>query len=167
MKKTALITALALLTVGLVFSAPPSFAGKAGQQTLPAPDFSLRDIAGNEYRMSQFRGRPVLLIFGTTWCPNCRTQIPENKKLHERYANRGLVFFNVNILESREKAASFSKKWKLPYPTLVDAKGNVAEMYRVVGVPMRILVDSRGNITCISCRNLEEKIKQALAVSGK
>jgi peroxiredoxin len=167
MKKIVLGSVVALIMTGLIFSGDPSFAQKAGQQTMAAPDFNLRDLSGREIRMSQYRGKPVLLIFGTTWCPNCRTQIPENKKLYERYAGRGLVVFNINILESREKAASFARKWKLPYPTLVDVNGKVAEMYGVVGVPMRFLVDSEGNITCMSCRNLEEKINQALAVSRK
>ena len=56
----------------------------------PAPDFTLKDLKGKTFRMSAQRGKPVLIFFGTTWCPGCRAEIPKYKKVYETYSPKGL-----------------------------------------------------------------------------
>ena len=111
-----------------------------------ASDFALKDLQGKIFRLSAQRGKPVLIFFGTTWCPGCRAEIPVYKKVYETYAPRGLEVIYVNIMEPAKKVQRFAQANSLPYRTLLDEDGSVANAYNVVGVPMIILVDKGGNI---------------------
>jgi len=72
------------------------------------------------------------------------------KNLYEKYARRGLKFIYIDINESPERVARFAKQNSFPYLVLVDADGNVANDYNLIGVPTLILVDKKGNIISIS-----------------
>jgi peroxiredoxin len=122
------------------------------QEKIPAPDFSLKDIQGKTFTLSSQRGNPVVIFFGTTWCPACRGEMPFYKAVYEKYARRGLKFLYIDINESTERVARFAKQNLFPYLVLVDSDGNVASEYDLIGVPTLILVDKRGNITDISHR---------------
>jgi peroxiredoxin len=115
-------------------------------QYTPAPDFALKDLKGKTFRLSALRGKPVLIFFGTTWCPGCRAELPNFKEVYETYAPRGLEVIYINIMEPAKKVARFVQAHSLPYRTLMDEDGNIANKYNVVGVPMIILVDKNGNI---------------------
>lgn len=111
-----------------------------------APDFTLRDLEGGPFRLSDQRGKPVLLVFGTTWCPSCQEEIPHLKDIYARYAGRGLVIANIHIQESRDKVSRHAEKNGLPYRSLLDENGAVAELYGIRGVPALILLDETGRI---------------------
>jgi peroxiredoxin len=111
-----------------------------------AQDFMLKDLGSQKFLLSEQQGKPVLLIFSTTWCPTCRTEIPHYKKIHETYGGRGLVVANIDIQETRDKVSRFTEKHQLPYRVLLDETGRVSEAYRIVGVPTMILIDREGRI---------------------
>jgi thiol-disulfide isomerase/thioredoxin len=106
----------------------------------------LKDLEGRQFRLSDQRGKPVLLIFGTTWCPACREEIPHLKDIYARYANRGLIIANINIRESQDKVTRYAGKNELPYRSLLDENGTVSERYGILGVPSLILLDEAGMI---------------------
>ena len=142
-----LICILFALSLGQCKSNAPS-----KQETAAAPDFSLKDIQGKTFKLSSQRGNPVVMFFGTTWCPACRGEMPVFKSIYEKYAGRGLNFLYIDINESTERVARFAKQNSFPYRVLVDTDGNVANDYNIIGVPTLILVDKGGNITDISHR---------------
>ena len=112
----------------------------------PAPDFVLKDIQGKTFRMSAQKGKPVLIFFGTTWCPGCRAEIPVYKKVYETYKARGLETIYINIMEPAKKVARFAQSNALPFRVLLDEDGTVANRYNIIGVPMIMLVDKDGNV---------------------
>ena len=126
----------------------PGFFSK--QDKVLAPDFSLKDIQGKTFKLSSQRGNPVIMFFGTTWCPACRSEIPRYRDLYDKYAQRGLKFLYIDINESTERVARFSKQNLFPYLVLVDESGNVANDYNIIGVPTLILLDKEGNIVTVS-----------------
>lgn len=138
----AALTILAMLSCSEAPQSPVATKTAEGK----AQDFMLKDLSGGKFLLSEQRGQPVLLIFATTWCPTCRTEIPHYKKIHETYAGRGLVVANVNIQESGDKVSRFAEKYQIPYKVLLDETGRVAEAYRIVGVPSMILIDREGRI---------------------
>ncbi|MCK9365026.1 MAG: TlpA family protein disulfide reductase [Syntrophales bacterium] len=145
----ALVVAVA--AAWIVVAAPGWFANQRATvadevRGEPAPDFVLKDLAGSSFRLSEQRGKPVLLVFGTTWCPACREEIPHLKEIYARYAKRGLVVVNIDIRESRDKASSYAEKNNLPYRLLLDEDGAVAESYGIRGVPSLILLDDAGRV---------------------
>jgi cytochrome c biogenesis protein CcmG/thiol:disulfide interchange protein DsbE len=109
-----------------------------------ARDFVLKDLSGKKFLLSETRGKPVLIIFSTTWCPTCRSEIPFYKKIHDTYAARGLVMINVDIQEQLDKVSRFAERYQLPYRVLLDDEGLVAKAYQIVGVPTMILLDQNG-----------------------
>jgi peroxiredoxin len=109
-----------------------------------ARDFVLKDLSGSKFMLNEQRGKPVLIIFSTTWCPTCRSEIPRYKYFHDAYAGRGLIVVNIDIQESRDKVSRFADKYQLPYRVLLDETGLVAEAYQIVGVPTLILIDQNG-----------------------
>ncbi len=120
-----------------------------------APDFILNDLAGRTFRLSDQRGKPVLLIFSATWCPSCREEIPYLKRIHAAYAAKGLEVVNLDIQEPRERVSRFTTTQKIPYRTLLDTTGDVAVAYGVQGIPNLVLIDGRGIIVCRQCTSLE------------
>lgn len=102
-------------------------------------DFSLPDLEGRAARLKDFRSKTVLYIFGTTWCPSCRAEIPHFKDIYGTYGTRGLEVLYVNIMESREKVRRFVQRYRIPYRTLLDERGEFADAVGVRGVPTMIL----------------------------
>jgi len=152
-KKILLVLAILLvcflfaLSLGQCKSDTPS-----KQEKAEAPDFSLYDIQGKIFKLSSQRGNPVVMFFGTTWCPACRGEMPFYKDLYKKYAGRGLKFLYVDINESTERVARFAKENSFPYRVLVDSDGSVANDYSIIGVPTVILVDEKGKVLGVSHR---------------
>ncbi len=145
---------------------PSSREGKnrtgGGERESIAPDFAIKNLQGQDIRLSQYRGRVVLLLFTTTWCGYCRAETPYLKDLHTRYGPQGLVILNVDIQESRDKVAAFARRNDLPYETLLDSEGDVMQQYGVRGVPFKVLIDRAGQIVCWNCRSLDALLEQAV-----
>jgi peroxiredoxin len=139
---TGVMVLLIFGTLSCTDTKQPPVVPKAAEGT--ARDFFLKDLSGRKFMLSEQRGKPVLIIFTTTWCPTCRTEIPRYKKIHDTYAARGLVLINIDIEESPDKVARFADKHQLPYRVLLDDKGLVAQAYQVVGVPTMMLIDPNG-----------------------
>jgi peroxiredoxin len=125
----------------------------------PAPDFSLKDLKGQDVSLGSFRDCPVLLVFGTTWCPYCREEIPRIKEIFKKGKEKKLEVLNIYINEPEAKVSAFASKYELPYPVLLDKDGQVAERYQVRGVPTLVLLDRQGNVACYQCRNLDVMLK--------
>jgi len=149
MHKNSIVLALVFF---LVLAAPAASRGQYipnapfKPQVFAAPDFTLKDLQGKTFRMSAQRGRPVLIFFGTTWCPGCRAEIPKYKKVYEEYSPKGMEVIYINIMEPARKVAKFAKANALPYRTLLDEDGSVGAAYNAIGVPMMILVDKDGSV---------------------
>jgi peroxiredoxin len=128
-----------------------------------APGFVLKDLNGKPFRLSDFKGkRPVLIIFGATWCGFCREEIPHFKAIHAAYAKQGLEIVNIDSQESKERVTKFASKYELPYRVLLDEDGTVAGIYEIPGVPVMVLVDKNGNIVCRMCQRVEPIIESLL-----
>jgi peroxiredoxin len=129
-----------------------------------APNFSLKDLQGKVFRLSNHRGKPVLIFFGTTWCPSCRGELPFYKEIYETYPKRGLEVTYINIMEPREKVAKFAKTNSLPFKILLDEDGEVATSYAVVGVPTLVLIDKEGKIIKVTHSTADLPLKKLLPV---
>lgn len=127
-----------------------------------APEFSLIDLNGDTIRLSDYRGKVVLLVFSTTWCPHCIKEIPHLKKLHNEYHSTGLEILHIDVQEGKEKVGAFADKHSLPYKVLLDEKGTVASAYGVRGIPTTFLVNKEGIILCRACRSLDTLLNSLL-----
>jgi len=110
----------------------------------PAPDFTLPDLGGDSLRLSDFRGRVVLLVFWATWCPACRAQMPAIRNAYEELEDQGFVAIGVNMREDSKHVVAFVKEHRLNFPVAIDNEGRVIQRYRVWGVPSNFLIDREG-----------------------
>jgi peroxiredoxin len=131
-----------------------------------ASDFTLSDLDGRVVKLSDYKGRIIVLYFMCTWCTDCRSAIPGLKDIYARYGAKGLILLNINVMESREKMTAYAKKHSLPYPTLLDRDGNVSRSYGVVGVPVKLLINRDGRIICWNCRSFDNLLEKQFERTG-
>jgi peroxiredoxin len=132
-----------------------------GQAENTASDFTLPDLQGEQVSLGSFNGNQnVLLVFGTTWCPYCVTEIPEINQLHNELGS-GLKILSVYVQEKASKVQQFAEKKGVQYEVLIDQPGDVARAYGVRGIPAVFFIDKSGVIRHSSTGALDlEKIRE-------
>jgi peroxiredoxin len=112
-----------------------------------APPFKLLAIDGKEIALESFaKDKVTLLVFGATWCPSCRHEIPILKEYYNDLKDDGLKILSIDIQESKKKVNSFVKKNRINYPVALDSNAEAARLYKVVGIPLNIILDKNGVI---------------------
>lgn len=112
----------------------------------PAPDFQLDQLNGPSTKMSNYRGKVVLLNFWATWCTPCIKEMPEIQAAYEKLKDEGFVVLALNFGEETEKAEKLVKEMGLTFPILLDREVEVAERHRVVSLPVTFFIDPNGVI---------------------
>lgn len=140
---------------GIKLGAAGGTAAKIGE---PAPEFTLLDSGGNVVRLSDFRGKTVVMNFWATWCSPCRKEFPELIKLYNRNVDRGLVVLGVDLQESPDIVRSFLNEFGATYPVVIDTKGDVAARYRLLGLPTTYFIDGDGIVRAQHVGELTEAI---------
>lgn len=110
-----------------------------------APDFAFEDLEGNLVRLSDLRGKPVLLNFWATWCPPCRKEIPDLQKFHDEYGDR-IVLLGINWGEDVAEVQRFLERYGATYTNLMDKNGKFFVLYRLTGLPTSYWIDEEGII---------------------
>jgi peroxiredoxin len=108
-------------------------------------DFTLADLHGKPWRLSELRGRVVLVNFWATWCPPCRKEMPDLEALYARFQDRGLVILAISD-EDAGKVSAFLATRKISYPVLLDPGRKVNGLFRVDGIPKSYVYDRDGRL---------------------
>jgi cytochrome c biogenesis protein CcmG/thiol:disulfide interchange protein DsbE len=133
-----------------------------------APDFELTTLNGDRVRLSDFRGKAVLLNFWATWCAPCRREIPWFIEFQKEYGPKGLRIIGVSMDEGgRDAIASFVRRTGIDYPVLLGDT-HVSSLYGGLEVlPTTYYISPRGNVVAlvngvIRKAEVERDIKEAL-----
>ena len=112
-----------------------------------APDFTLSTLDGGVIQLSGFKGKVILLDFWTEWCGPCKIAAPTVISLYNKYKDKGLRVFGVNLddIKDIEKVRSYVKNEGVPYPILLEGFP-AASKYDVSGIPKFVLIDKDGKI---------------------
>ncbi len=121
-----------------------------------APDFSLQTPDGETYRLSDLRGRAVLINFWATWCGPCRVEMPLLQERYTRYSPN-LIVLGVDNNEPAEMVADFQIELGLTFPLLVDPGAEVNQLYRVRGYPSSYFIDAQGVVRVVHIGVMTER----------
>jgi peroxiredoxin len=109
-----------------------------------APDFLLQNMEGDEVRLTDFRGQPVVLNFWATWCLPCRKEMPQFVHAYDDYSEEGLVIIAVNQQESESIIRPFVEDYGVEFPMLIDRDGEVGDEFHILGMPETFFIDRNG-----------------------
>ncbi len=110
----------------------------------PAPQFELTGLDGKTYKLSDFKGKPVMINFWASWCPPCRAEMPTLQAAYKEYEAQGFVILGVNLNESEVAINSFKEKTGITFPILIDKDDHVSRLYDIVPLPTSYFVDKNG-----------------------
>lgn len=136
-----------------------------------APDFMLPTIDGKQVKLSDLRGKAVLVNFWATWCGPCKLEIPWFLDLQKQYGSQGLVILGIAMDDNPDVVPKFAQEMKIDYPILIGNE-QVAEQYGgVEGLPQTFYVGRDGKIVrkvagVISHSDVEDGIKEALGTTS-
>ena len=151
-----LLLSMAFLLIGsgwIWVSAPSAGSTTAGKIPAPqkgflAPDFTLKNINGENITLSDYRGQPVLINLWATWCPPCRAEMPDMQQAYERYNEQGFTILAINATNQDNLSAveDFILEHELTFPVLLDTQGDVSRLYQLRSLPTSFFVDAEGII---------------------
>ena len=125
------------VTTGMA-GAAPTLVGK------DAPDFVLKSLDGRNLRLSEYRGRVVLVSFWARWASDSREELPALDRINTTYQRAGLVVLGVSVDEDAHRAREFADAMKVRYPILLDTSPDIGRVYMLDRMPVTVLVDRSG-----------------------
>ena len=114
-----------------------------------APDFLLERLDSGEIRLSELRGRPVVLNFWATWCSPCRKEMPQLIKAYDSLQDQGLVVIGLNLQEGKSIVRPFADDFGIKFPIAIDHDGEVGDRYRLLGLPTTFFIDRNGVVRSV------------------
>jgi len=145
-KKINLIITIVIL---FTFSAI-SFVSFAKIRTEAAPDFVLKSASGKNIRLSELKGRIIMLNFWATWCGPCAEEIPHLIKIHNSLDPYDFELLGINLDEDQSKAIHLANKLNVNFPILFDVEKDVSKSFSVDAMPTTIIIDRSGKIRHIN-----------------
>jgi peroxiredoxin len=131
-----------------------------------APAFKTVGLDDKPIDLASHVGKDVILLdFWATWCGPCVQAMPEVDGVAEKFADRGLVFYAVNVAEDAETITEFLKTSKLEVPVAMDADGKITESYGVEGIPQTVLIGKDGKVQVVHVgfsENLADELSQQI-----
>ena len=112
----------------------------------PASDFHVTDLNGEALSLEQYRGQVVLLDFWATWCPPCIAEMPNVKKVYEKYKDQKFQIVGISLDRSKEPLTAYIEKEGLTWLHYWDNIGKVSNLYKVQAIPSTFLIDGEGVI---------------------
>ena len=122
-------------------------------------DFALEDINGVKHRLSDYRGKWVVVNYWATWCPPCLDEIPELVDFHEEHKDKGAVVLGISFEEvGIKKLRQFTEEYFINYPILRSTPGPSGELGEIPGLPITYLISPNGEIAARQVGSVTAKL---------
>ncbi len=112
----------------------------------PAPDFVLKTYDGRTVRLSDYRGKVVLVNFWASWCHECSKEAPAVEAVWEKYRDKGVMVIGPAYMDQPDESMAFVAKYGLTYPVGLDVQGRIYQLYHVKGIPETFVIDRNGTV---------------------
>ncbi len=125
-----------------------------------AEDFELTDINEEIHRLSDYRGKVVVVNFWATWCPPCRFELPSMERLWQAAKKEDVIMLGINVGEDADTIFTFTTDYPVSFPLLMDRDSSVTKRYKVLGIPTSYIIDPKGYIVyrAVGTREWDEKM---------
>jgi len=120
-----------------------------------APVFTAVDVTGGTVDLAALRGRPVWLVFGATWCSNCRAEVADIEAVAAARGD-GVTVVAVYVGESADTVADYAARLGLTYAQVADPATELGSAYKVMGIPSHVFIDAAGIIREVRVGGLSE-----------
>ena len=145
---------MAATTVWAQFGPEPDFDSKYATELVKAgvqaPDFKMKTIDGKTFKLSQLKGKTVVLDFWASWCPDCRKDAPEVVRMYKEYAPQGIEFVGVSMDTDVEAWRKACEQFGIAYTQVSELKKfketDIAKAYGVKWIPSMVVVDKEGKV---------------------
>ncbi len=115
----------------------------------PPPDFTVLDAQGNEVKLSDLIGKPIVLNFWASWCPLCKEEMPEFDSVYKGMGD-GVIFMMVDLVDGRretmELGAEYVANQGFSFPVYYDTQGEAGTVYGISSIPTTIFIDTDGYV---------------------
>lgn len=138
----------------------------ANEADIAKADFTLKDLNNKKWTLSQLRGKIVLVNFWATWCPPCRTEMPNLDLIYTHFATEGLVILSITD-ENPFTVNSFLQGKNYHPPVLIDSGGAVHKQFHITGIPQTFVFDRDGKLTGVAIdQSTQRQFLSLLAQAG-
>jgi thiol-disulfide isomerase/thioredoxin len=128
-------------------SLPPNYAGSIGNKPAPAPDFKLMGIDGNNLKLSDYKGKVLIVDFWATWCPPCRKGIPDLIELKRKYGANGFEVIGVSVdTDTKGDVIPFVQQNGINYPVVYGDTDVTDRFGGINSIPSSFVIDKNGII---------------------
>lgn len=131
---------LALLGLGLIQRSAPALA--SGN----APAFELKSFEGQDFNLTNLRGKAVVLNFWASWCQPCRDEAPMLQKAWDENKGADLIVLGVDYVDTEPEAKKYLAEFKITYPNGPDLQTRISQAYRITGVPETYFITREGKL---------------------
>ncbi len=157
-----------LVATMIGYTALSPIEGKGGVRIgQAAPEFELTDLDGNAVRLSDYRGRTVVLNFWATWCRVCQAEMPHVEKFYQEHREGEVAVLSVNATTQERNpgvVGEYADKRELSFPIVLDDRGDAVNGYGVTAFPTTYVIDPSGNVKsrylgAFSYENMKKAVK--------
>ena len=127
------------------------------QDVISAYDFVAYDMNGNEVRLSDCYGKPIVLNFWSTWCNHCKIELPLFEKAYKENPDITFIMINITASDRKDLVENLINKNGYTFTVWLDENGEAMEDYRVSSIPATYFIDKNGNIVNHTVGEMDEE----------
>nr|WP_240353623.1 redoxin domain-containing protein [Cohnella algarum] len=121
------------------------------------PEFSLLGVDGKVYRLSDYKGKALVINFWGTFCPPCVIEMPEFQRQYEKWKSKSFEILAINLSEDKITVNNFKQRYNLTFPLLYDQNRKIEREYQIRSYPTTFFVNPDGTIMDIFVGGMTEK----------
>ncbi len=141
-----LIVLLAIAVIAIIFLPKERAFKEVAVVGSPAPEFELKDINGNLWRLSELKGKVVFMNFWATWCLECKTEMPFKEALLKQMKGKPFQMLGIIYRDNPQDVKAYVEKYGVTVPTLISPNDEIARLYGIAVIPQTFIIDKDGVI---------------------